>query len=99
MQSQALAGSFSSHIGSILAIGQSRSTWWIRIKLENRLVGYEPTHLTINNPTIEKAVLYLPILTETGVHYKTLRSGWGFQGNTQDEGFIYPVFRLDDTVF
>lgn len=98
MQSQALAGSFLPNRGSILAIGQSRSTWWIRIKLENRPTGDEPSYLAINNPTIEKAVLYLPVLTKAGIHYKTLRSGWGFQGYTQDEGFTYPVFKLDDTM-
>lgn len=81
--------------GSTLSIGQSRSTWWVRMKLANLPGANTLAYISINNPTVEKAVLYLPVDTATGVRYKIFRAGWGFYGNTQDEGFTYPVFRLD----
>ncbi len=98
VQSKEFDGNFLQHMGSTFSIGQSRSTWWIRMKLGNLPAGNEPMYLSINNPTIEKVVLYIPVITETGVQYKILRSGWGFHGNTQDEGFTYPVFKLADNM-
>lgn len=98
VQSEEFDGSFLQHTGSTLSIGQSRSIWWIRMKLDSLPIGDSHKYLYINNPTVEKAVLYIPVITEKGIQYKTLCSGWGFHGNTQDEGFTYPIFRLADNM-
>lgn len=96
VQSKEYTQSFSQHTGSSLSIGQSRSTWWIRIMPGSITASVSQKYLAINNPTVEKAVLYIPSITQKGTAYKTLRSGWSFYGSTQEEGFIYPVFKLDD---
>ncbi len=98
VQIKEIAGSFLQHTGSTLSIGQSRSTWWVRMKLDRLPIDDNHMYLVINNPTVEKAVLYLPVITDAGIQYRTLRSGWGFHGNTQDEGLTYPVFRLAENM-
>jgi sensor histidine kinase YesM len=98
IQSKELNGSFKQHAGSTLSIGQSRSTWWIRIKLDNFSGGDSQKYLSIYNPTVEKAVLYMPVITNEGTGYKMLSSGWGFHGDTQDEDFTYPIFKLADNM-
>lgn len=91
-----IAGSFMPMDRSTLSKGQSRSTWWVRIKLESLPLGSGSEYISISNPTVEKVVLYLPVRTEKGVEYKTFRSGWGFHGNIQDEGYTYPLFKITD---
>ena len=98
VQAEESGGSFLKHAGSTLSIGQSRSTWWIRVKLDNFPSGDGQMYLSINNPTVEKAVLYIPVITATGVQYKTLDAGWGYKSRTQDEGFSYPVFKLTGNI-
>jgi len=96
VQAQPTAAQFLPVSGSDLCIGQSRSTWWIRMKINNLSGGNHQNYLAISNPTVKRAVLYIPVIAGTGVQYETLRSGWGEYGQTQDEGFTYPVFRLPD---
>lgn len=52
--------SFLQKEGNTLAIGQSRSVWWIRLNLDGMTFSQSAMYLSIINPTVEKAVLYLP---------------------------------------
>lgn len=56
----------------------------------------QPLYLSVFNPLMEKATLYVPVLENGKTVYAVLQSGWGYAGNTQDSRFIYPVFRLVD---
>lgn len=94
VQAKALSGSFLPHAGYSLKFGKSRSTWWLRIKLEDVKAKNRAEYLSIYNPTVAKAVLYLPVNGKDGIKYTEFRSGWYYKGDTQDEGFLYPVFRL-----
>ncbi len=85
---------FTARDSTTLSIGQSRSTWWVRMMMEKPAIGEDAYYLTINTPTVERVVLHLPIITSAGLTYERRQAGWGFQGDTQDEGFNYPVFRL-----
>ena len=90
---------------STLRKGQTRSTFWVRMKLEDFMYGSSdssslqqgPNYLSVSTPTVQKVALYLPVSTKEGASYQTMTAGWGADA-TQDEGFTYPVFRLAETV-
>jgi sensor histidine kinase YesM len=88
--------SFLHEAGSSLSIGQSRSAWWIRINLNEMSTDSFGKYLSIKNPTVERAVAYIPEYSEGEVRYTSLSSGWGFSGRNQDEGYLYPIFKLND---
>jgi len=98
VQSKEYDGRFLHKEGNTLSIGQSRSIWWIRMKLNDSLMKSNGLYLSINNPTVEKAILYIPVNSRGEVLYKALCSGWGFFGETQDEGYTYPVFKFDNSI-
>lgn len=80
--------------GENVKIGISRSHWWARIKVENIRQGSNQ-YFSIINPSLEDVQLHLPIDTPTGGAYKNYHAGWSYsEGDKDDEGFSYPVFKL-----
>lgn len=99
VKSKAYSKKFISKSGSTLPVGQSRSTWWVRLKVQDWLsVGNGMSYLTISNPTVEKVNLYLPVNDESGVKYITLHSGWGCNKDTEEQGYSYPIFRIPENI-
>lgn len=74
-----------------LSFGTSRSAWWIRLSID--AIQENDRYLGIYNPSVARAVLYLPIHDQED-EYKALQAGWYFRGETQEEGFTFPVFKL-----
>lgn len=68
--------------------GQSRSTFWIRISVDEFPKNSKQICLAITNPTVKKIVLYYP--DQNG--FEALHSGWYYADSKQDVGYIYPVF-------
>jgi sensor histidine kinase YesM len=94
ISSENLKNNFIVHKGSTISNGYSKSTWWFRIKLKD---SYKPDLkkiFSINNPVIEKTILYLPQNVKGHEDYYIMKAGWGFKNNTDDIGFIYPVFQI-----
>ncbi|MEA4804768.1 7TM diverse intracellular signaling domain-containing protein [Acetobacterium wieringae] len=80
--------------GSFL-FGNSRSTFWIRIPLKELTSAEREGTLFIYNPTVAKAILYLPVKNGATTSYETLSSGWLFGVHKQDDHFVYPTFTLN----
>lgn len=78
------------------SFGNSASTYWVQIPLNELPSTRQEEYLLIYNPTVAKAVLHVPVEGEAGAYYKTLSSGWSFNENRQDEGFAYPAFFWDE---
>ncbi|WP_162862479.1 7TM diverse intracellular signaling domain-containing protein [Acetivibrio cellulolyticus] len=93
-----ISGAFIPHDDTTLYIGQNRSTWWIRMKLEKIPSDANQLYIFINNPTVETAVLYIPVEGDTDGRYEDLHSGWGFHGKKQDISYTYPVFMLPEDI-
>lgn len=94
VQSNHLSGSFKPYSGSTITEGLSRSTWWFRIRLEDKEPTDSARYISVNNALVEKIVLYQPYTTQDRSGYTVSKSGWYYRGQTGDEGFIYPVFKI-----
>lgn len=81
---------------NLLAFGNSRASYWVRIPLKELATNLQSGYLLIYNPTVEKVVLYLPISSENKVTYRALSSGWIFGEEKQDGGFSSPVYHWDE---
>lgn len=80
---------------SIFSFGRSESNWWIRTKFnEEEINSFEKNEIHIYNPTIADATLYLPLKENGHIIYKPFHSGWQYKNQKQDEGFLYPVFKI-----
>lgn len=75
--------------------GNSKSTYWIRIPLKELSPAEREARLFIYNPTVAKAVLYLPVQNGDMTSYEARPSGWFFIGEQQDDHFVYPAFSWD----
>lgn len=78
------------HKNGLFSFGNSSSKFWIKIPLSDFKKGEE--YISVYNPTVKDVALYLP--TRDG-SVKVLKSGWS-ASDKQDEGMLYPVFRLDE---
>jgi sensor histidine kinase YesM len=80
----------------LFTFGNSKSTYWISIPLKEVSDIELKKYILIYNPTITKAVLYLPIKDGDKSKYEKLSSGWAFGEGRMDEGFAYPVFQCNE---
>lgn len=80
--------------GSFL-FGNSQSTFWIRIPLKELTPEAREGSLFIYNPTVARAVLYLPVKNGDTTSYQSLPSGWLSGAAKADEHFVYPAFMLN----
>lgn len=77
----------------VFSFGNSSSTYWIKVPLSNCEQGVE--YISVYNPTVKEATLYLP--TKEGI-LRELKSGWSAGSDKQDDGMLCPVFHLaEDT--
>jgi sensor histidine kinase YesM len=89
---------------SRLMKGFGTSAWWVRIRTEDlQLVSSDSARfLTVINPTVEKAALYIPAIpapSDAGESYRVYYAGWGYPADQQNsERFAYPVFKLPDQI-
>lgn len=81
---------------SSLMFGTSRSTWWGRINADALDKPSKHLYFTVYNITAQSVSLFIPVYDGGGIRYVEMHSGWGFDGNVQDEGFLYPVFQLPE---
>ncbi len=88
VQSEPIKYKFIEDDSNSIVKGQSRSVWWVHIQAEN-----EPRVLTIINPTVEYVDLYL--IDRSSGAIDNLKSGWGYAGQKNDDGFIYPSFEIN----
>ncbi len=84
------------HKNETFSFGTSASTYWIRIPLGQITPQVYKQYISIYNPTVTKAVLYLPVLEKGKTVYRTFPSGWYFGETKQGEGFSYPVFQWQE---
>lgn len=96
VQNEFLLDNTISHNKDIFSFGKSSSTYWIRVPLGELDPQIYKEYIAIYNPTVTKAVLYLPVQKEGDLRYKEFVSGWYFGEDKQDEEFFYPVFKWDD---
>jgi hypothetical protein len=68
--------------GSTLARSQNPSIWWIRLKLPETTALAAYHYLTVNNPNVAIAVLYLPLNTNGKTTYLQLHDGWHYRYNS-----------------
>ena len=80
--------------GSFL-FGNSQSTFWIRIPLKELTAEEREGSLFIYNPTVARAVLYLPVKNGDAISYQSLTSGWLSGAAKADDHFVYPAFTLN----
>ncbi|MDD3023617.1 MAG: 7TM diverse intracellular signaling domain-containing protein, partial [Syntrophomonadaceae bacterium] len=98
IRSPNLSGSFQLYPDSTVSEGINRSSWWFRLRPGDGEMKDDARYISINNAYIEKAVLYLPDTTADREGHMVLNSGWHFKSQTQDEGFLYPVFKIPQTM-
>ena len=94
LQSNNLSGSFKPYSGSKITEGISRSSWWFRIKPGDIEQTDTERYISVNNAFVEEIALYLPDARPGRTAYTVLKSGWQFRGQTGDDGFLYPVFKI-----
>lgn len=92
-------------------IGNSRSTWWVRIRTDDiKKIDKtdEGEYFSILTPSVEKVALYMPVQAamESGggddavdVTYRLYEAGWGIPRERHtDVSFSYPTFRIDSNL-
>ena len=86
---------------SRLMKGNNTSTWWVRIKTDDlpKVPPEDDRFLSVINPTVEKAALYIPAPSDFSKPYIAYYAGWGYPAEQQNaERFAYPVFKLPDRI-
>ncbi len=82
----------------VLNFGNSTSTYWVQVSLKELKSIPMPEYMLVYNPTVEKAILYLPVRGSDGTKYQPLVSGWTYGVKKNDEGFAYPTFHIDSEI-
>lgn len=91
--------------GADFRIGNSRSTWWARIRTDEVIDATkgEEAYFSVLTPSVEHVALYLPNGTgqeidyQQEIAYQLYESGWGVQVERHDDvNFTYPTFRFSD---
>lgn len=98
VQTAELSRSFRSNGSSFLALGNSRSTWWIRLKGGYSAAANKELFLSINNASVQNVILWIPIIDNGARSYLVKKAGWQYKEGLGDEGFLYPVFKLPDNI-
>lgn len=98
VQTKEVSQDFKQNSSSFLATGSSRSTLWVRLKAEYSNAANEGLFISVNNAIVENVILYVPCVNEGIKSYSVLKSGWHHKGDTDDEDFLYPVFKLPQNI-
>lgn len=95
---EATSAKFIPHENSSFSFGRSPSSWWIRFKIKDKEFGdIQNKYISIYNPTIAKANLYLSMQGSKNNYSKAV-SGWTQMAYKDSERFFYPVFKIQDNV-